>query len=737
MNARYVLMGAALWTVGAQAQPGTPPAAPSTPATDTYFGVQVVDPYRNLENLDDTAVRSWMKAQADYARRTLDGIPGRQGLISKMKDLDSRKAARVTRLIITENDRYFYLKTRPQDQQPKLYCRDGYQGAEVLLFDPESFEKGKMYTINTFTPSFDGSKVAFALSEKGSEVGQGLVMEVKTRQLYPERLSPLALGGSGDWLPDHNSFTYTPLNSADVKDTEARLNTQSFLHRVGTPQSQDRPVFSARTYPALGIKPEEYAYAFYDNDTKLLCGLLYTVDRYIRAYYAPASDLGKPKISWQPLFRSEQEVTNFAGNEQYIYFVTSKNTPRQKIMRMPTARPEVATAEELVPESADEAISDEQFRVTSDGLYFVRTRNGVEAKLYFIANGSKTIEQIALPRPAGTIELQTKNVRSSDLWVLPVGWTSDRQRYRYTAATHQFRNEPLSSEVQYPEFSDLVVEEITVPSHDGVSVPLSLIYQKGTPRNSSAPVLMVGYGAYAKSTGPFFSPLYLLWARQGGVLAIPHVRGGGELGEEWHKAGQKATKPNTWKDLIASADYLVKNKYTAPGRIAINGGSAGGILIGRAMTERPDLFAVAIPEVGCLNAVRLENSPNGPVNVPEFGTVQKEDECKALLEMDAYLHLQKGINYPAALITAGFNDPRVIAWQPAKFAARLQASSTSGKPVLFFTDYDAGHGIGDSKQKQFEVMADLLSFSLWQTGQPAFQPQATAGKQGSRSKQLR
>ncbi|UOQ68440.1 prolyl oligopeptidase family serine peptidase [Hymenobacter volaticus] len=223
-------------------------------------------------------------------------------------------------------------------------------------------------------------------------------------------------------------------------------------------------------------------------------------------------------------------------------------------------------------------------------------------------------------------------------------------------------------------------------------------------------------------------PTFLLWTQQGGILACPHVRGGGELGEAWHKAGQKTTKPNTWKDLIACADYLVKNQYTSPGKVAINGGSAGGILIGRAMTERPDLFAVAIPEVGILNAVRMENSPNGPANTPEFGTMQKEEEAKGLLEMDAYQHLTPGTKYPATLVTAGFNDPRVIAWQPAKFAARLQASNTSGKPILFFTDYDAGHGIGDSRRKQFESIADLLAFGLWQTGAPGFQPLTTAVK---------
>ncbi|MBC8083411.1 MAG: S9 family peptidase [Hymenobacter sp.] len=703
-----------------------PPAAPSVPATDIYFGVKVDDPYRNLENLTDPAVQTWMKAQSVYARQTLDAIPGRQQLIDQMKELDSRKAARVSGLRIADNDRYFYLKTRPQDQQPKLYCREGYAGAEVLLFDPEAFEPGKVYSISGFSPSYDGSKVAFGISEKGAELGQTVVMDVNAKKLYPERLERNR--GGGEWLPDNQSFTYTPFNSADLKAMEARQNTQALLHRVGTPQSQDRPVFSASLYPKLNIKPAEYPYAGVDRDSKLAFGIISTVDRYLYGYYAPAAAFTKPAIPWQPLFLPEQEATNLATDEQYIYFTTSKNTPRQKIMRMSVKKPDVATAELLVPESADEAIDDGQLKTTRDGLYFVRTRNGVEAKLYFVARNSKTVREIKLPQPAGTLTLETKNVQSSDLWVTLVGWTTDRQRLRYVAATGKFTSEPLSSDARYPEFADLVVEEIMVPSHDGVLVPLSIVYKKDLPRNGTAPVLLYGYGAYASSVTPFFYPPYLLWTQQGGVLAVPHVRGGGELGEAWHKAGQKTTKPNTWKDLIACAEYLNKNQYTGPGRIAINGASAGGVLIGRAMTERPDLFAVAIPEVGCLNAVRMENSPNGPVNAPEFGTVQKEEECKGLLEMDAYLHLKPGTKYPAALVTAGMNDPRVIAWQPAKFAARLQASTASGKPVLFFTDYEAGHGIGDAKQKQFEVMADLLAFGLWQTGAPAFQPNNTAAK---------
>lgn len=193
------------------------------------------------------------------------------------------------------------------------------------------------------------------------------------------------------------------------------------------------------------------------------------------------------------------------------------------------------------------------------------------------------------------------------------------------------------------------------------------------------------------------------------------------MGDQWYKGGYKTTKPNTWKDLIACAEYLVKENYTSPKKIAIYSASAGGILIGRALTERPDLFAAVIPEVGCLNTLRGEESPNGPINAPEFGTVKDSVECMALIEMDSYLKIKDGVKYPATLITAGMNDPRVIAWQPAKFAARLQAANTSDKPILFYTDFEAGHGIGNTKTKAFENLADVLSFAFWQTGHPDFQ----------------
>lgn len=296
-------------------------------------------------------------------------------------------------------------------------------------------------------------------------------------------------------------------------------------------------------------------------------------------------------------------------------------------------------------------------------------------------------------------------------------------RYQYHAAAQKFKKYPLSSETTYPEFEDLVVEEVTIPSHDSTLVPLSLIYREGTPRDGSAPTILRGYGSYGMSIEPYFVPSNLLWTTRGSIYAVAHVRGGGELGDAWHRAGKKSAKPNTWKDFIACAEYLIREKYTTNKKLAIAGGSAGGLLIGRAITERPDLFAAATSRVGLMNTARLEKMFGGPANTKEFGSSQDPEECKALLEMDAYLHIKDSTTYPATLVTTGMNDPRVNPWMPAKFAARLQAATTSDDPVLFSVNYQSGHGLASSKAKRTELWADIFSFALWQTGHPDFQPE--------------
>ena len=696
-----------------------PPLAPVDPVVDEYFGTQITDPYRYMENLRDSAVLEWIRANADYSRSVLNSIPGRQKLIDKMKEFDGRRSSLVSGLKITENDRYFYLKTTPADETGKLYYRQGYEGEEVLLYDPETHRKDttKKFVISALYPSIDGSRIAFEIAPNGSESSEMMIMEVETRQLYPETIDR-CWGTFASWLPDCKSFMYTRLKSTDVHDINRSIDTKAWLHTVGSDPSTDREILSRENNPELGIKPEEIPGMFYDKDNKHIYGLISTVDNRLNVAYVPFTEFWKDKILWKRLFRPEDEVYDFMTNDKDIYVYTPKGAPNFMILKIPLKNPDLSNAEILVPENPNGKIT--SYGITSDGFYYSVAENGVSSRLFFLPSGEKTAKELKLPFAAGSAVITTKGYRFSEVWVNITGWTSQNQRFRYSAVKNEFIRENLSTLAEYPEYADLKVEELMIPSHDGTMVPLSLMYNSKLLMNGSNPVFMYGYGAYGIPMEPNFRPNQLLWTLNGGILAIAHVRGGGELGEKWYRAGFKTTKPNTWKDLIACAEYLVKENYTSPLKIAIYSGSAGGILIGRAMTERPDLFAVAIPEVGCMNTVRGEESPNGPVNAPEFGTVKDSVECMALLEMDSYHHVTDGIKYPATLVTAGMNDPRVIAWQPAKFAARLQAANTSDKPILFLTDFEAGHGIGDTKTKQYESTADMLSFALWQTGHPDY-----------------
>ena len=698
-----------------------PVAAPTDNTVETLCGQKIADPYRPLENLQEPRVQQWFRQESDRARAALDAIPGRAGLIGKMVDFDNRRSAKVYNLAITDNDCYFYLKQTPADETGRLFFRKGFTGSEQELFNPGTFSDGTggSYVISGVTPNIDGSKIAMTVSPNGSENSILLVMEVKNGRIYPERIDRCWFA-SPSWLPDGKSFLYNRMNPGSLHDKDREKDSRIFLHRAGTDPATDIEIFSRTANPELGIRPEDIPAVHFDHKSGYLFAFTESVDPRLNAWYAPYQAVTGPGIPWKRLFRPEDEVYDFIATKSDLYLYTPKGAPRYQLLKTSLTAPDPGHAVTVIPERSDATLNG--FTVTSKGLFYTLSINGVSEALYRKNESGGSDEKIVLPFDAGTINLAAKGFDQPELWTVIGGWAHDFRRFRYDSDTRSFRDETLSSPAEYPEYRDLTVEEMMVPSHDGVMVPLSLIHAKGMPKDGRNPVLIYGYGAYGNSITPFFAPSLLLWTDKGGILAVAHVRGGGELGDAWHKAGMKNNKPNTWKDLIACAEYLVREGYTSPQHIAINAASAGGILVGRAMTERPDLFAAAMPQVGLLNAVRGEESPNGPANVPEFGSFRNPQECRALIKMDAYLHLKKGVRYPATLVTAGMNDPRVIAWEPAKFAARLQASTTSGRPVLFFTDYKAGHGIGDQKTKQFESLADILSFGLWQTGHPEFQP---------------
>ena len=698
-----------------------PPLAPEKPVTDTYFGTEVTDNYQYMENTEDSTVLNWLKAQSEYAKTVLGSIDARQELLDKMYDFDSRRTVSVYNLSITDNDKYFYLKSTPDDDTGKLFYREGLKGEETLLFDPETFgnDTTVKYVINNISPTYDGEYLVFGVTPNGKEMATLMVMNVADKEILPDRVEQVL--GFTSWLPGKEAFLYIRTGSENVQDFNFYLKAKTCLHKVNTDASEDKIFFSKELYPELGLGQMDIPIAAYDRDCDLLYAVAANVDNRMKMYYAPGNQLTADKIDWKPLLNREDEVYDLKTNKTSAFLYTPKDAPNFKLLRVSLDNPQIDQAETFIAEDPGQKLSG--YTLTKDGVYYTKKLNGVQEKLYFKPYDGESRE-LELPFVAGTISLGNKGIEFGEVWVTLSGWTSNSQRFRYDLANDEFVFETLSDIPEFPEYDDLVVEEVMVKSHDGVEVPLSIIHKKGIQKDGSNRLLLFGYGAYGISMDPSFGPNTLLWCLEDGIFAIAHVRGGGELGEQWHKGGFKSTKPNTWKDFIACAEYMADNSYTTPDKIAIYGGSAGGILIGRAMTERPDLFAAAIPAVGVMNAVRTELEPGGPANIPEFGTVQDSAEFLALLEMDAYHHLEEGVVYPPTLITAGMNDPRVSVWNPAKFAARLQKINQDNNPVIFRVNYEAGHGIDNTKSRNFEELADILSFALWNTGSEKFKPEA-------------
>jgi prolyl oligopeptidase len=690
------------------------PPTKTVDASDTYFGKTYPDPYRWLENLKDKEVYDWFKAQATLTDSVLAKIPGRDALAREWTELDKLKPASY-RDIAYENGRVFYKKTLGGENVGKLYWRDGWEGAEKLLFDPGTYKAGVTTTLQSFAPSNDGRHVVVALSSGGAEFSELRVLDVDSAAMLPESFYP-SYGPLG-WTLDNTAFFYDAGKVSDIKSLEIEQNRKTRVHKLGSGFASDPDIFSDESNPELGISAKEFPQAGIDESyPEYVFGTVATVQSELKMFYAPVSELAKPKISWSPLCDTPDNLVRgieFYGD--YAYAVTHEGAPRYKLVRTSIRHPDWKRAETVIAEAADSI----QELAKSRSFLFVTYSNGVVGRIvkYDLASGKSA--DVVLPG-SGDVAIKCPDFRSDRAIVSITSWTAPTTLYDYDAQKETFRKSIFNSDVTYPGFSELVTEEVEVPGHDGAMIPLSIFYRKGTPLDGSSACVLEGYGAYGVSYSPRFSVLHSV-ALHGVVMAYAHPRGGSEKGEAWYKGGYKTTKPNTWKDFISCAEYLVRKGYTSPAHLAGVGTSAGGILISRAITERPDLFAAAVCNVGCANAMRMEFTPNGPVNTPEFGTVKDPVECQALYEMDGVAHVIKGVKYPALMGVGGWNDPRVSPWEPGKFVAAVQTGSTSGKPVLMKINYNDGH-FTEEKTVTFRNFAGQYAFLLWQTGNKEFQP---------------
>src|SRR5258706_5626122 len=713
---RAVIFLAMLAALAAQAQ--TPPAAfPARNVPATFHGTVVDDPYRDLEDIKNPDVLAWAKSQADYARSQLESIAGYKELRRGLAQLDDSRAAVIGGVLRDGKGNLFFTRRGAKDNTFKLYRRDA-NAAETLLIDPDDWQKqtGTPHAITYFSPSPNGELVACGIPAAGSEEAAIYVVETAARKRIGEPISR-AQYPRVSWRPDSRAFFY--LREQEMKPgmpaTQKYQYERSYLHVIGTPVSADVVVAGPDASPRMEVRPEYQPWVLAHSGSRFAVAHVANGDqRDIALYAAPLATVGKPGTPWGRICDFTDKVTAFAVHGDDIYLLSYRDSPRFSVLRTSMTAPNIAKATAVVPASDRVLV---RLVAAKDALY-LEARDGTLKRLMRRAGGAQRAVDVALPREGAAHLMAWRAERDGAIFSLSA-WTRAQEIYAVDRAG-KVTNTGLQPLGPNDAPQGLIATEVKVKSHDGALVPLSIVHRADIKLDGSNPVLLTGYGSYGITSEPYYQATRLAWLERGGVYAVANVRGSGVYGQDWYLAGKKENKPNTWKDLIACAEYLIAQRYTAKERLGILGGSAGGITVGRALTERPDLFAAVVPAVRVLDTVRAQLEANGVPNIPEFGTVKKEDEFRALLAMSSYHHVKDGIAYPAVLLLHGINDPRVDWWQSAKMAARLQAATSSGKPVLLDLDYDAGHGIGSTKLQRHRQAADYYSFLFWQTGQPEF-----------------
>ncbi len=703
------------------------PSLPASAATETFFGTAVADPYRAMEDVKAKDVAAWMKAHSDRTRSLLAGYGTREPLLALVRKYDDAVQARVAQVTRVPGGRLFYEKRGVNDNQFKLYTRDP-QGREKLLVDPEALAKaagGKPFAINWYSPSPDGRRVAYGMSAAGSESASLRVVDSASGTQLGGVI-PRADFGGVTWTLDGKRLYFTQLQPLKAKASplakyqNARITTLT----IGAAAANNTPTLQ-RGSRGIDMAPEETPTAALSDDGRFAFAVIFNgVQRELRVYVSDARAFLAGRPEWRKLFDRDALIVGFTYAQGTLYAITHQGAPRYQLLAGPVMGFDPAKATVVLPGNARVLTG---IAAASDALYLEQRDGNVKrlSKLPLAKDGAvqagATPTPVALPVDGAfnlngdESGLSSANPRMPGLLLDVQSWTRARQIYEI-AADGQVRNTGLQPAGPFDTRDDLTATELQCKSHDGALVPMSVIHKKGIALDGTHPTLLYGYASYGITEEPFFSNGRMAWIDAGGVMAIANPRGSGALGQDWYKGGFQATKPNTWKDFIACAETLIAQKYTQPAKLGIFGGSAGGILVGRAMTERPDLFAAAVPAVGVLDAVRAEVTPNGVPNIPEFGTRTTEAGFRALYAMSTYHQIKDGTPYPAVMFTHGVNDPRVEVWHSTKTAARMLAANPSGKPVLLRLDYDAGHGIGNTKAQQQAERADIYAFFMQQFG---------------------
>ena len=699
------------------AAPAAPlPTAPAKtlkkPVTDEFHGKKVVDDYRWLEDFADPAVRTWNDEQNRATRAAIDPSAALPAVRERVKELITSSSASYFGLV-ERGGVLFARKFQPPREQPLLVVLKSADdpGSERILLDPLQKNSQGTTAIDFYVPSLDGELVAVSLSDRGTEDGTVHIYEVKTGKELPDvipRVNGGTAGGSVAWNADHSGLFYTryPRGTERPKEDQ-NFYQQVYLHKLGT-DTKDDTYCVGKDFPRIA----ETTLTTSDNG-KYVLATVGNGDGGEYAHYLLGA--GAPGV-WTQITRfADQVVQGTFGLDGSLYLVSRNGAPRGKLLRLAAGSTQLAQAKVVVPQS-DAVI--EQVLATTGRLYVLELLGGLSQLRSFDLNGGAPA-QVPI-KPVSTVSELVRRpgdelLLRNETFVEPPAWYRYEPKAGKAVKTALFVTSPV-------DFSDIEVARHLVPSKDGTKVPLTILHKKGLKLDGKNPTQLTGYGGFGVSLTPNFGVMRKVWLEQGGVLAVANLRGGGEFGEEWHKSGNLLKKQNVFDDFIACAQHLIDSRITSPGRLAIQGGSNGGLLMGAVVTQRPELFRSVVSRVGLYDMLRFMLYPNGAFNVTEYGTPKDPAQFGALYAYSPYHNVKDGTAYPAMLFVSGENDPRVNPADSRKMVARLQAASSSGLPILLRTSASSGHG-SSTLSEGIKEQADVLTF-LFQTLGVNYQPKS-------------
>jgi len=663
---------------------------------DDYHGIKVVDPYRWLEDANSQETKAWIEEQNKITRAYLDSIPQRDKIRKRLTELWNYEKYSAP---FKRGDKYFYLKNDGLQNQSVLYVADSLQNEGRILLDPNKLSPDGTISLTGFAVSEDGKLLAYGLSSGGSDWQEWRVRNVDTGEDLSDVIKWVKFSGVS-WTKDGKGFFYSRYPEPDEKTKLAGQNFyhKLYYHKVGTSQSEDKLIYERPDHKEWGFGGEVTEDGMY-----LIINVWKDTDPRNLIFY---KDLTKQDSRVVELISEFENDYRFLGNDGKIfYFLTDYQAPRKRIIAINIENPDRKNWREVIPQ-VDETIADANLVGNYIIVSYLKDAY-TQTKLYDLSG--KFIREVKYPT-IGTASGFYGRRNDTETFYTFTSFAVPPTIYRYNLATgvsEVFRQPSVKFN---PE--EIEVKQVFYRSKDGTRVPMFIVHKKGIRLDGNNPTLLYGYGGFNISLTPSFSVSRIVWLEMGGVFAMPNLRGGGEYGEEWHRAGTKLKKQNVFDDFIAAAEWLINNKYTSPKKLAISGGSNGGLLVGAVLNQRPELFGAALPAVGVMDMLRFHKFTIGWAWTSEYGSPDNPDEFKAIYAYSPLHNIKKGTKYPAVLITTADHDDRVVPAHSFKYAATLQEAQAGTAPILIRIETRAGHGAGKPTSKQIDEQADIYAFLI-------------------------